>query len=322
MHLAKSGLSVSARFRYDEWVLHAVSVLTRVVIATTFLLGGLGFVADAQAPATMQSLIHPGDQLNVQVYGDQSLTQNVTVLQDGTLDYPLVGRISVAGKTPPQAAGLIAQRLGRYVRKPIVTISVVQLAQPSVLVLGDVKNPGKYQLRSDGRISDAIAAAGGVLDLDGDYPDARISEPGGTPEKVSLQRLFRGGETGLDQELAEGTVVYVPGPVQFNISVLGAVDHPGTVVVNEGDRVSIAIAKAGSSANAMSDLNNIKLIRTGANGARVTSEVNLYAALHDGNESADPALQKGDELYVPQNTHKPLDFFSGILYFLGNLIKI
>ncbi|HEV7180593.1 MAG TPA: polysaccharide biosynthesis/export family protein, partial [Candidatus Baltobacteraceae bacterium] len=233
------------------------------------------------------TVIHPGDQIAVQVFGDQTLTQTVTVLNDGTIEYPLVGRVDVAGKTPDQAAGVLHNKLLKYVRHPVVTVLISQLAQPSVLVLGDVKNPGKYQLRSDGRVSDAVAAAGGLVDMNGAYPVARISDPGGKITQVSLQQLLRGGQTSLDERVVEGSVVYVPGPVQFNVDVAGAVDHPGQIQVNEGDRLSSAIAKAGNSANSQADLNNIRIIRNDPSGKQQQMTVNLYDALKNGNEKAD-----------------------------------
>jgi polysaccharide export outer membrane protein len=269
-----------------------------------------------------RTLIHPGDQLAVAVFGDQSLTQNTMVLPDGTIDYPLVGRVPVAGKTPEQASAVLANRLREYVRHPIVTIAIAQLGQPDVLVLGDVKTPGKYQLRSDAKLTDAIAAAGGLANVNGAYPDARVVDATGAVQHVSLQNLLQRGETSLDVPLAEGSVVYVPGPIQFTVDVAGAVDRPGDIQVSEGDRLSVAIAKAGDSQNAQSDLNHIRLIRTDADGKQTTTEINLYQALKNGDSASDVALAKGDVIYVPQAT-KHSDVFggigSGILYLLTRL---
>lgn len=272
----------------------------------------------AEAPGTV---IHPGDQLSVQVYGDQSLTQNVTVLNDGTIAYPLVGQVPVAGKTPEQAAGVIRERLLKYVRHPVVTVAISQLAQPSIMVLGDVKNPGKYQLRSDARVSDAIAAAGGLSDQNGAYPDARISDPNGHVTQVNLQKLLRGGDVATDERLGEGDVVYVPGPVQFYVNVAGAVDHPGPIQVNQGDGLAVAIAKAGNSANAQADLNHVRLIRTGPDGKQVTQEINLYQALQSNDQQANVALAKGDTIFVPQAKQRHTDsFLSGLFYVLSRFI--
>ena len=242
------------------------------------------------------------------------------VLSDGTVDYPLIGRVKVGGKTPDQAASVLASHMLEYVRHPVVTVAITQLAQPDVLVLGDVKNPGKYNLPSDGRLTDAIAAAGGLVNTNGAFPDARIADPDGQVTNVSLQKLLQNGQTSLDERLEEGSVVYVPGPIQFNIDVTGAVDHPGEIQVNEGDHLSAAVAKAGNSQNAHSDLNHIRLIRTSPDGKQTTSEVNLYDALQKGDIAADPALQKGDVIYIPEAYQHRTDFGSGLLYLLTRII--
>lgn len=294
----------------------------------TILLAALAAFAGTISPVAAQSavqgayatVIHPGDQLAVQVFGDTTLTQNVTVLGDGTIEYPLVGRVQIAGKTPQQAAGVLSQRLLKYVRHPVVTIAITQLAQPNVLVLGDVKNPGKYQLRSDGRLSDAIAAAGGLVDSNGAYPLARVSDPTGKITQVSLQDLLRQGKVNLDESLSEGSVVYVPGPIQMTVHVTGAVDRPGDIQVNEGDRLAVAVAKAGNSANAQADLNHVRVIRRDSKGQPQTMEINLYKALQNGDETSDVALQKDDVIFVPQARRKSDFLQSPLIYLLTRLI--
>jgi polysaccharide biosynthesis/export protein len=290
-----------------------------LTIAACSLLPG---IASAASPSG-QTVIHAGDTLGVLVYGDQTLTQNVMVLPDGTIEYPLVGRVAVGGRTPAQAAGVLTDRLKAYVRHPVITISIVTLGQPNVLVLGDVKLPGKYQLRSDAKLTDAIAAAGGIVNVNGGFPDARVADAGGRVTVVSLQSLLQRGDTSLDIALSEGSVVYVPGPIHFNVDISGAVDHPGEVQVNEGDRLSVAIAKAGNSQNSQADLNHIRVMRTGPNGAETATEVNLYQALNNHDASADIALEKGDIIYVPQAAkHSDIfgGFASGLLFLLTHII--
>jgi polysaccharide export outer membrane protein len=272
--------------------------------------------------AASQTVIHPGDTINVLVFGDQTLTQNVMVLSDGTIEYPLVGRVPVGGKSPAAAATVLTERLKTYIRHPVITVSIVTLGQPDVLVLGDVKLPGKYQLRSDAKLTDAIAAAGGIVNVNGAFPDARVADAGGKVTVVSLQNLLQRGDTSVDVPLQEGSVVYVPGPIHFMVDVSGAVDHPGDVQVNEGDRLSVAIAKAGNSQNSQADLNRIRLVRNGPNGSQ-TQEINLYRALNDHDASADVALEKGDVIYVPQAAkHSDIfgGFASGLLFLVTHII--
>lgn len=293
-----------------------------VIAALAFLALSLHAVA-ASGVVPQNTVIHPGDQISIQVYGNQMLTQNVTVLDDGTIDYPLIGRVHVGGRTPTQAARTLRGRLLAYMRQPVVTVSIVQLGQPWVLVLGDVKNPGKYQLRSDPELTDAIAAAGGLNDVNGAFPEARVANADGQIQTVSLQALLHNGDMSQDVHLGEGSVVYVPGPVQFNVDVVGAVDHPGEIQVNEGDRLSVAIAKAGDSANAHADLNHIRVVRVLANGRQVSQEINLYDAFNKGDAAADIPLQKGDVVYVPEARNGTnLLQASPFLYYLGLLTRI
>lgn len=280
---------------------------------------GCAMLAASAPPA---QVIHPGDQVNIQVYGQQSLSQTVTVMQDGTIEYPLIGRLQIGGQTIDAATAQVRTKLATYVRNPSVSIAITQFAQPDVLVLGDVKNPGKYQLRSDARVSDAIAAAGGLAEVNGELPEARVSDEQGDVSHVSLQQLLHDGDVGLDRSLAEGDVVYVPGPTLIKVTVNGAVDHPGVIEIPEGDKVSMAIAQAGNSNAANSDLNNVRVIRQMPDGKTQEFSINLYQALEHGDSNTDIALQKNDEVYVPQMKSKAGGLLanSGILYILGRLL--
>ena len=93
--------------------------------------------------------------------------------------------------------------------------------------------------------------------------------------------------------------------------------------MNEGDRLSVAIARAGNSQNAQADLNHVRLVASGPNGSQTTTVVNLYQAFNQHDQSADVALQKGDVVYVPQAA-KHSDIFggsaSGLLFLITHVI--
>jgi len=254
----------------------------------------------AAATDPLPYVIHAGDQLAITVFGEDTLTKAVTVAPDGTIAYPLIGKFSVGGRTVSDASSRLTSALRPYVRNPEVTIAVTSEGPDNVLVLGDVKTPGKYSLPGTSRLMDAIAAAGGLGSTNGDYPTARVVLGNAPMVDVPLDKLLRQGDVSLNMLLAPDAVVYVKGPTPILVQVLGAVDKPGNVEVAEGDRLSMAIAKAGNSSNALADLSNIHVTRVMEDGRTTTSTYDLYHALKSGDLSVDPLLHKGDVVYVPQ----------------------
>lgn len=283
-------------------------MVARLFLSTVLLIMLCSAIAAAQAAPQASSavvpdvVIQPGDQLNIEVFGDRSLTQIVRVSTEGKIDYPLIGSLAVAGMSPPAATQKITEALRKYLTHPLVTLSVVAAGSMSISVIGNVKTQGEYQIRSGGRLSDAIAAAGGFGPTDGDLPMVRITSPGGSIKEVSLQELFHGGDASLNVPLTDKSVVNVLAPNVLTVEVVGAVDRPGNVQLDEGQRLSMAIARAGTSPDAISDLNHVVITRIDPSGKTTKQEVNLYNTLLHGDMRSDPVLQKGDLIYVPQGT--------------------
>jgi len=159
-------------------------------------------------------------------------------------------------------------------------------AQPPGAVAGSLRITeqgeviaAKYGTRESAAANlDAIAAAGGLGITDGALPDARIANDKGVVQTASLQRLLHDGDTSQNLPLGDEMTVYVPSPLTLNVQVLGAVDHPGDVTVREGDRLSMAVARAGNSSNSQADLNHISVQRKNPDGTVQTLAVPVLAA--------------------------------------------
>jgi polysaccharide biosynthesis/export protein len=270
--------------------------------------------------STVGSVIRPGDQLAISVYGHPDLTQSAVVQADGTIQYPLVQRVFVSGMSAAEARDALAKALQKYVKHPIVSLAVQQQGAISVTVLGNVKNPGRFQMRNGSHLSDAIAASSGVANVNGDYPDARVSEPDGDIKKLSLQKLLHDGDATQNVELTDNALVYVTGGETFRVQVLGAVTRPGNVEVTEGERLSMALARAGTEAASHPDLNRVYLTRyEPSQGKNISYEVNVYLALQKGDQRYNPILQKDDKILVPE-AHSISPGTIGVLSVLGRLL--
>ncbi len=285
-----------------------MSKLVAALVLALLLLVHADRASAVSAPAVSAQSdyrIRVGDILSITVYGEAALTQNaVKVLPGGYIAIPLAGDVLVGGLTSSDASSAIASALSRYLRYPKVSISVTTQGLVDILVLGNVKSPGKYSLLPDSHLTDAIAAAGGLGVTDGPLPEARLQSPDGRVAQVSLQRLLQQGDVSLNLPLQSEMTVYVISPLPLNIQVWGAVDHPGDVALHEGDRLIAALARAGASSSSNPDLNRVQVRRVQADGTTRNYTVNIYEILKSRDTTRDMTLQKGDIVYVPQSPRK------------------
>jgi polysaccharide biosynthesis/export protein len=107
-------------------------------------------------------LLGPEDVLDIVVWKNEDLSQKgVVVRPDGKVSMPLIGDIVASGRTANQLASQIAARLKEYKDNPNVTVSVREVNSYYVYVLGEVAKPGKYQLKSNATVLQAVAIASG-----------------------------------------------------------------------------------------------------------------------------------------------------------------
>ena len=274
------------------------------------------------SPASVGPVIHPGDTLSISVYDEPSLPATAIVQADGTIQYPFAGRVLVAGMSPGEARDVLTRALRKYFKHPAVTLSISQTGLINVLVYGNVKNTGGYKLRTGARFGDALAASGGIATINGEYPIARVSELDGTLATVNIDKLLRESDASQNIPLEDNSIIYVTGGDTIRVQVLGAVSRPGNVDVGVGDRLTIALARAGAEAAAHSDLSHVFLTRVDpATGKTQSYDINVLQALQKSDQRFDPILLKGDKIYVGEAKSISAGA-AGILGILGRLLRL
>lgn len=135
----------------------------RVLILAAFLaLTGCASTPGAELPmvGNVQYRIGSGDQIDLAVFREESLSGRFRVNESGLMSLPLVGDIQAAGKTIPQLREDLTTLLSaEFVRDPNVTVSVVNYRP--VFVLGEVANPGQYEFSDNMTVYALVAKAGG-----------------------------------------------------------------------------------------------------------------------------------------------------------------
>jgi polysaccharide export outer membrane protein len=104
----------------------------------------------------------PGDVFEVRVFRELDLSGLFQVAPDGTIDFPLLGSIRVAGMTSSQVAETLRDGLSAgYLREPYVTVTVKEFLSKRVYVLGQVEKPGTFRYEDGMSVIQVITLAGG-----------------------------------------------------------------------------------------------------------------------------------------------------------------
>ena len=192
--------------------------------AVAALLLSLAPLAHGQATET----IGVGDMVRITVFQNPDLTTETRISQRGVIMFPLIGEVALIGKTPINAANLIAHQLnaGGFVKNPQVNVSVTDVRSRQVSVLGQVGRPGRYVLDGSSlKLTDILALAGGIT-ATGDNSVTVTGTRDGKPLKVDLADTAGKIDTWREFEVQNGDTIYVPRAPVFYI--YGEVQRPGT----------------------------------------------------------------------------------------------
>jgi polysaccharide export outer membrane protein len=163
-------------------------------------------------PAQAEATLGPGDTFEVSVYGESDLSGKYRIAEDGTINFPFVGRIQVADKSQSAIADLIQSALAekQILRSPLVSVFLLEQTSRHVTVMGAVSKPGGQSLTSGMTIIDAISGAGGLTPLaSGDNTIVTRRIDGKLQRyKVPVESITEGHTD--DFPLQEGDIVFVP----------------------------------------------------------------------------------------------------------------
>ncbi len=209
--------------------------LLQAVTGLTLFLCGLPPLAaeDVSRPATMPVIagapvveaaskfstrnpryrIEPSDVLELSFRFTPEFNQTVTVPPDGHIALQAVGELKVSGITVAEATDAIRQRYSSILREPVLTMVLKEFNKPGFLVGGEVARPGRFDLRGQVTVSDAVTIAGGFS------PAAkttevllfrRVSTELAEVRRVNVKTTLEKGLAAEDPQLQPGDSIYVP----------------------------------------------------------------------------------------------------------------
>ena len=184
--------------------------------------GILAAAAGAAQPDANNSIgayiLHPGDMLSINVFGypelcfpNQGHMEGLTIRPDGKLTYPFLGEITAKGMSVKDFAKLLSDQLGEIYVNPVLSVNIMRFGTERIYVLGEVNQPGAYELDKSRNLLDAIGAARGWTK---DAAKTKVfiirkDQNGKPPLKVNLMALLKEGDTSKNYPLQQGDVVYL-----------------------------------------------------------------------------------------------------------------
>lgn len=185
----------------------------------------------------------PGDIISIIVWDHPELTTpagtfrtaeqaGTVVAEDGTIFFPYVGVIQVAGLTTRQVRDVLASKLAKYIEKIQLDVRMAQFRSKRVYVVGEVARPGTQEITDiPMTILEAVNRAGGFT-TEADYSRVLLTRRG-TTYRVDIQLMYEHGATEQNALLEPGDIVNVSDRSYNKIFVLGEVNKPGSLIMNK-----------------------------------------------------------------------------------------
>jgi len=266
----------------------------------------LVLLALAPAPAGASDAagyrIGPKDLLEIKVFEVPELNIERRVSEEGTINLPLIGDVPVQGLTDVELADRLKALLeSKYVQRASVAVQVREFRSKPISVLGAVKQPGNLAFSGRWTLLEVLSAAGGLSDAHGDKIYVLRRSGNGLSDQIAIDvdDLMVRADPDANIPIVANDLINVPAKVEVTVFCLGEVAHPGAVVFQSTERITMltAIARAGGLTDRASK--KIQVKRRDRSGRDVQLEVD-YKRIVSGKEPDFP-LQSGDVVIVKES---------------------
>lgn len=157
--------------------------------------------------------LRPGDVVELGFDFSPEFNQTATVQPDGFVSLKGVGDLHVSGLTVPELTGKIKAAYGTILNQPVITVVLKDFERPYFVAGGQVSKPGKYELRGDTNLTEAIAIAGGFSDS-AKHSEVvlfrRVSRGYFETHVFDIKKMMKTRNLQEDAYLKPGDMVYVP----------------------------------------------------------------------------------------------------------------
>ncbi len=181
------------------------------------------FSPPTHIPVTDDYLVGPGDEIKVLMWGRIDAEYSIVVNRDGSIQFPQLGAISVAGLTYKDMQRLLKKK-AESITGVHISVTMGRLRSITVFVVGEVKKPGAYTVSAFDTVINAILVSGGPTRL-GSLRNVQLKRNDRVITAVDFYDFLLQGNTSRDIRLQPGDVIFVP-RTDTLVAIAGNVKRP------------------------------------------------------------------------------------------------
>lgn len=240
-------------------------------------------------------VIGAGDRVQVFVWGEPDLSVSALVRPDGRISLPGAGEIMAEGRTSVALQDEITQRLTALVKDPRVTVSLGDIVNNKVYIIGGGVPTGVFELKQKTSLLQLLAS----MDLTrADLHGAHVMRDGARLDR-DFDSLLHKGDVAQDLDLRHNDIIFFPALPEPYVYVLGAVTSPRSLPFKDGMTVLDAVVECGGFTK-FADRNKTVLVRR-ENGAEKRITVRAADLVEGKDLSQNIVLQRGDYLIANES---------------------
>lgn len=250
------------------------------------------FAPVTNVPVPLDYVLGPGDELAVQLYGNQNRNLTLTVGRDGRVSFPEIGPINVSGQRFTEVKRNIENLVSHQLIGVRASVAMNDTRSIRVFVLGEANHPGSYTISGLGTITSALFAAGGIKPI-GSLRNIALKRQGEIVRRLDLYDMLIKGNTTDDAKLLPGDVIFIP-PVGSTVAVSGEVRRPAIYETRTESSLSDIVELAGG-LSPEADPTGVMLTRIDPRHQRVVLQIDPSSGAGKSQK-----VFNGDQVRVPR----------------------